>query len=71
MNKKFKQKTENDVKSLVLYGRHAVLSALSNPKRQINKILCTKENVDTIDNLPLEAHLALLREVIALVNDQI
>ena len=32
---------------------------------------CTKENVDTIDNLPLDAHLALLRDVIALVNDQI
>ena len=32
---------------------------------------CTKENVDTIDNLPLEAHLELLREVISLVNDQL
>ncbi len=33
---------------LILYGRHAVLAALSNPKRQINKILCTKENASEI-----------------------
>lgn len=30
--------------SLILYGRHAVFAALSNPKRQITKILCTAEN---------------------------
>lgn len=35
-------------KQNILYGRHAVLSALKNPKRQINKILCTKENVEEI-----------------------
>ena len=29
---------------------------------------CTKENVDTVDNLPLDAHLALLRGVNELVN---
>lgn len=34
--------------SLILYGRHAVLAALQNPKRQIFKILCTKENADEI-----------------------
>lgn len=48
MGKNFKQKTEAGSKSLILYGRHAVLSALANPKRQINKILCVKENVDEI-----------------------
>ena len=32
---------------------------------------CTKENVDTVDNLPLEAHLALLRGVNELVNAQL
>ena len=37
MGKKFKQKNENDIKGLILYGRHAVLSALANHKRQINK----------------------------------
>ncbi|MBR1948845.1 MAG: 23S rRNA (guanosine(2251)-2'-O)-methyltransferase RlmB [Alphaproteobacteria bacterium] len=39
----FQQSKQN-----ILYGRHAVLSALANPKRQINKILCTKENIDEI-----------------------
>lgn len=48
MGKKFKQKNENDIKGLILYGRHAVLSALANHKRQINKILCVKENADEI-----------------------
>lgn len=48
MSKNFKQKTENDVKPLILYGRHAVLAALKNPKRQINKILCVKENAEEI-----------------------
>ena len=32
---------------------------------------CTKENVDTVDNLPLEAHLALLRDVNSLVDAQL
>lgn len=32
----------------ILYGRHAVLCALANPKRKINKILCIKENVEEI-----------------------
>ena len=39
----FQQSKQN-----ILYGRHAVLSALANPKRQINKILCTKDNVDEL-----------------------
>lgn len=33
---------------LILYGRHAVLAALQNPRRQISKILCTKENAEEI-----------------------
>ena len=48
MSKNFKQKQENDVKQLVLYGRHAVLAALQNPKRQISKLWCVKENVEEI-----------------------
>ena len=32
---------------------------------------CTKENTDTVDNLPLEAHLALLRDVNELVSRQL
>ncbi|MBQ9235614.1 MAG: 23S rRNA (guanosine(2251)-2'-O)-methyltransferase RlmB [Alphaproteobacteria bacterium] len=30
---------------LIIYGRHAVLAALSNPKRKISKLLCTAENL--------------------------
>ena len=48
MVKKIKQKTDCGNKGVILYGRHAVLSALANPKRQVNKILCTKENVDEL-----------------------
>ncbi len=33
---------------LIIYGRHAVLAALANPKRQISKLLCTKENAAEI-----------------------
>ena len=33
-----------------------------------NKMSFTKENVDTVDNLPLDAHLSLLRGVNELVN---
>ena len=33
---------------LILYGRHAVLAALKNPARHIEKILCTKENAAEI-----------------------
>lgn len=32
---------------------------------------CTKENVDTVDNLPLDAHLSLLRDVHTLVSDHL
>ena len=30
-------------KDIILYGRHAVLAALSNPNRKISKLLCTKD----------------------------
>lgn len=30
--------------NLILYGRHAVTSAVNNPNRHISKILCTEEN---------------------------
>ena len=33
-----------DAKGLILYGRHAVVSALQNPQRKIEKLLCTPEN---------------------------
>jgi len=46
MNKKFL--TEPVKQSLIIYGRHAVMAALANPKRHIEKIWCTKENVAEI-----------------------
>ena len=50
MAKNFNNKNQplQQSKQNILYGRHAVLSALANPKRQINKILCTRENADEI-----------------------
>ncbi|MDR1693929.1 MAG: 23S rRNA (guanosine(2251)-2'-O)-methyltransferase RlmB [Lactobacillaceae bacterium] len=33
---------------LIIYGRHAVMAALLNPKRQINKLLVTKENFNEV-----------------------
>ena len=48
MAKNTKPFSDNNKQQLVLYGRHAVLAALKNPKRQILKILCTKENADEI-----------------------
>lgn len=39
---------KNTKQSLILYGKHVVLSALNNPNRKISKILCTKENADLI-----------------------
>ncbi|MDR1026481.1 MAG: 23S rRNA (guanosine(2251)-2'-O)-methyltransferase RlmB [Lactobacillus sp.] len=35
-------------KDIILYGRHAIMSALSNPNRKISKILCTKENFEEL-----------------------
>lgn len=35
---------------LVLYGRHAVLAALQNPKRKIFKVICTLENAKEIQD---------------------
>ena len=38
------QKKENNKDQLIIYGRHAVLSALKNKKRHIQKLLITAEN---------------------------
>ena len=48
MSKNFKPASESNRQQLIIYGRHAVLAALTNPARQISKILCTKENADEI-----------------------
>lgn len=38
------QKSTNTINEHIIYGRHAVLSALSNPNRVIKKLLVAKEN---------------------------
>lgn len=43
-----KPNSKPDKNQLILYGRHAVLSALKNPHRKISKLLCTKENAEEI-----------------------
>ena len=48
MSKNFKKDYSGNQKQHILYGKHAVLAALSNPKRKINKLLCTKESFDEI-----------------------
>lgn len=39
---------------LILYGRHAVLSALRNPQRSISRLLCTPENAAEVKGLIAE-----------------
>lgn len=54
MKKFHKQNTatpDNKNQPLIIYGRHAVLSALSNPKRKIQKLLITSENRTEIEKL--------------------
>ncbi len=52
MKKFHKQNTttqDNKNQQLIIYGRHAVLSALKNPKRRIQKLLITAENKSEIE----------------------
>ena len=53
MKKNFKQKENNanNKDQLILYGRHAVISAIKNPKRRITKVVITAENRHEIDAL--------------------
>lgn len=43
------QKKENNKEQLIIYGRHAVISALKNKKRHIQKLLITAENRTEIE----------------------
>lgn len=53
------QKTEkNNKEQLIIYGRHAVLSALKNPKRHIQKLLITAENKAEIE--PLNVNFSII-----------
>ena len=53
-----KTNSKPDKNQLILYGRHAVLSALKNPRRKVSKLLCTKENAEeirrTAPDIPLQ-----------------
>ena len=50
MKKKFirHDNSKSNSSGLVLYGRHAVMSAIENPNRRIHKIVCTAENASEI-----------------------
>lgn len=43
-----KYNNKSSQSGLILYGRHAVLSALANPERQKQKVLCTADLADEI-----------------------
>ncbi len=43
--------SDNKNQPLIIYGRHAVLSALKNPKRKIQKLLITAENKAEIEKI--------------------
>lgn len=45
------KKEKTDKEQLIIYGRHAVLSALKNPKRRIQKLLITADNRTEIEKL--------------------
>lgn len=50
--------------SLLLYGRHAVLAALKNPRRHISKLLCTKENAEEFRRIsPVAPQIVERREI--------
>lgn len=50
MKKKF-GKENSGAKQLILYGRHAVMAALQNPRRRIIKLVCTAENAAEISRM--------------------
>lgn len=54
MKKNFKQRdfhSSNNKDQLIIYGRHAVISAIKNPNRNIYKLVITPENRAEVNNL--------------------
>ncbi len=47
------RETGNNKEQLIIYGRHAVISALKNPNRKIQKLLIAPENRNEIEKLCL------------------
>ncbi len=48
MKKKFEKEPKNNIRQVILYGRHAVMATLRNPRRRIDKLICTAENAAEI-----------------------
>ncbi len=53
-------KTTSSKNNLILYGRHAVLAAIKNPRRKISKLLCTKENFEEIKKINSQINIQIV-----------
>lgn len=60
MAKKFSNTHSSGKAPLIIYGRHAVMSALQNPQRKISKILCTKDNAEELRKLNAKLNLNIV-----------
>lgn len=60
MAKKFNNPHSSGKAPLIIYGRHAVMSALQNPQRKISKILCTKDNAEELRKLNPQLNLNIV-----------
>ena len=63
MSKNFKQSSDSNSSQLIIYGRHAVLAALTNPRRQIKKLLCTKETAPEIRAAKIQPQIVDRKEI--------
>lgn len=50
-HKPYENEKNNNKEQLIIYGRHAVLSALKNPKRHVQKLLITADNKNEVEPL--------------------
>ncbi len=54
--------------SVILYGRHAVISALQNPKRHIEQLICTPENANELKKYTDKVTIAERKEIDAMLS---
>ena len=47
--------SSNNSQGGIFYGRHPVISAITNPQRTINSLFCTKENTEELKNACIKA----------------
>lgn len=66
--KKFNKENSNK-EQLIIYGRHAVLSALKNPKRRIQKLLITADNRSEIEKLNIPYTITDKKELARLLGE--